>query len=241
MGSHVADSNTKWSQADQSFNGLQDIVANLGSSAIPENINVPIAEINNQVKDMSILNILRSLAAERETNPNVAIAREELSKQVKDDLTGGTPLALQKDLIKAGLGKVISTGVNEGSSAGNAILQNIFGRGALDYRDRQQAKAAALLNDNPQPVVGIDPGSAATIMVDQNVGNTNQRNAFQERNVARRDSRLADMFNRLQQSKQAAAQQAQNNAAARNQDRGMWVGAASNVLSALAGMGGTAL
>jgi hypothetical protein len=241
MGTFTSNSNTKWNNADKAFGGLENTVADIGSSAMPENMNVDIPGINDQIEKFSILNALRSLRAEKETNPEVAAVRENLSKQINQDLSGGTPLEVQKELIKAGLGNVLATGVKTGSSAGNAILQNLFGRGVINYRDRQQQKAAGLLADNEKPIVGIDPSSAGNIMVDQNVANTNQRNQFLERNVARRDSRLADMFNRLQQSKQASAQQAQNNAGARNQTQAMAVNSAVQLASAALGAGGMAL
>lgn len=241
MGTFTSNSNSKWNNADKAFGGLENAVADIGSSAMPENLNVPIGDINDQIEKFSILNALRSLRAEKETNPEVAAVREKLAKQVNQDLSGETPLQVQKELIKAGLGNVLKTGVKAGSTAGQSILQNLFGRGALAYRDQQQGKAAALLADNEKPIVGIDPGSVGNIMVDQNVANTNQRNQFLERNVARRDSRLADMFNRLQQSKQSSAQQAQNNAAARNQTQGMVVNAATQLVGAALGAGGMAL
>lgn len=229
----------QWGGAQRTFGTYGNQVADLNDRTMPEQNHLDFGALDKSMELQGIKNTLTSRRVERETSPQIADARQELQNQVLGDLKmDAVPPMLQRQLMQAGIGDAISSGMGVGSTSGKSILANILGKGFLDYRNQNQQKASALLSGNPLPTVGLDPSSLGSSLMDQNISNLNLRNSLLSNQNSARSQRYSDSFNGMQQMMGATAQDAQNTASAVNTKSGQTMGAIASTIGAIAAAAG---
>lgn len=112
-------------------------------------------------------NAINSLALEQELTPDLSAARFETQKQVAADLArgGNLPTDIANQVSRSAI-----TGANAAGFTGAAgpITAANIGTTATAYRNANQEKAMNLMNANPLPISGLDPGSLASASIGQN-------------------------------------------------------------------------
>lgn len=145
----------------------------------PEFYDPDIGMLEQILEDQTKLGELRSRRTEAEMDPERAAAREDAEARVlalmdTDDL-------LNEQLVDAGLAGAIGSGnyLSEGETVGNAIAENIYGRGFMDDYMQRLMTVLQYLEANPEPGVTIDPVTLISELMNQG----NQRaNTFNQRN-----------------------------------------------------------
>lgn len=214
---------------------------NLTSAAIatpPELRTTDIDALQKQTRREALINAFTSKDAERELSPDIARAREELSTQIADDLEGGPSVKLSNQWLKSGLEGAIATGANvDGSFARSAVVDDTR-TDYLNDRDRVQAKAAALLGANPQPVTGLDPGALASLTSQTKADNANARDNWRANILSFLGNSANNYSGALQQSMQMEAARRANNTLAKNAAAGATASNQSNGMAAGIGAAG---
>ncbi len=152
--------------------------ANDGARGIAERLTyqpVDIEKIKKDAADQAVSNATASLDLERRLQPDVAAARAGLSKSVNDQLAlgGRLPADIANKVAQTAR---VAGGVSGGFGGTPGVTAATIGTTALDLLQRRQGNAAGLLSANPLPVAGLDPGSLASLEVQENAAN-NQFNA----------------------------------------------------------------
>lgn len=145
----------------------EELVKNLKYE--PINIDKLRADTHAQAVD----NATQSLALERSLQPNVAAAREGVSRQVSSDLARGGNLS--PDVMNQVARASRTMGSLSGAPAGPLTAATI-GQSAEALKQQRLGNAFSLLAANQLPVAGLDPGSLASAEVAQNAA-LNQFNA----------------------------------------------------------------
>lgn len=134
---------------------------------------IDIEALKREAEATAVSNATKSLALERSLTPDLANTRQELQKQIGDELSlkGNLP----PDLANRIATQARTIGGASGSPGNTAPLTAaLLGTSALDLMSKRQAAAGNLLAQNPLPVAGLDPGQVAGIQV----GNNNAQNQF---------------------------------------------------------------
>jgi len=176
--------------ADTSIGLGQDLTRDSGTlgqklvSAImrstPELRKADLPRLQDIAKRESEINELNSNALEQEVNPDVARARAEVSKQIADDLGGGVSPELSNLWLKQGLADVIATGARTDSGFARAALADKTRSDYIAERERLQERAKGLVDSNPKPTAGIDPGSLAQVDAATRGENTDNREQWRQ-------------------------------------------------------------
>jgi hypothetical protein len=185
----------------------------------PEMRAVDIRALQNMARDESLINALNSREVEGRVAPDILRVRDELPRQIAADLEGGPSQRLSNQWLRQGLTDAIATGAMTDSGFARSAIADNTRQSFFADRDRQQAKAAALLSDNPAPIAGLDPGALATATQTAKTANADARDAWK---MAIMNSRAGDASNwigALQQGGQMAAARATDLASATNAAR----------------------
>jgi len=139
-----------------------------------------ISMVESVLEDQTKLMELQGRRVEGELDPRRAAARAEAENRILDLMD--TDSLLQNELTKAGLAGAIGSGnyLSEGDNVGNAMAENIYGRGFMaDYMQRL-AMVMQYLEQNPEPAVNLDPATLATMIMQQGQG---RADAFSNQNA----------------------------------------------------------
>lgn len=194
-------------------NGLTNAAITTGA---PEVRTADIDYLQDTVRREAILNALGARQTEEELNPETAAIRKELPKQVLADLSGGPSRDLSNMWLKSGLEDAVATGADTGSGFARSAIVDSTRRDFLADRDRVQAKAGAYLADNPEPVVGLDPGSIASIISQTKADNANSRDQWKTGILNLLGSNNSNLTNVIQQAGQMEMARRTNNTNAIN-------------------------
>lgn len=209
VGTSIYSANQQKKAASKALDAQRSIAENLKYEPID------IDRLKREATATAIENATRSLALERELNPEVAAVRAEVPRQVMADLQKDftrLPTDTVNQVQRAG--RVIGA-KSGGPESAVPITAGLLGLNSIDYFNQQHAaalnRASDLLNQNPLAPTGLDPGTIANLEVANNAAN-NQFN-LEKSGV---NSNLAN-----------------SEAAARTAQIGGQVGIASSITSAL--------
>ncbi len=128
---------------------------------------IDIEQLKTNAHDQAVKNATDSLALERQLQPDVARTRELLNKTTADQLA--LRGALPPDVANMVTQAARVSGGNSGTISANAPLTaQRLGVSALGLMNQRQDNAANLLSLNPLPTAGLDPGTLASLEVQQN-------------------------------------------------------------------------
>lgn len=208
----------------------QQVADNTVALGIPETADLDPNYINKVMRDYAAINRLQSRADERMDDPRAAAAREAFEKEISEGATDqALNPAVQRELARAGITSAVNTGAGLGAgSVGQSQMANIMGRGYEAYRRGKRDEARGLFGDSAQQT-GLDASQAGTLAAGGRQQKADAINTGRQtmQNVA--NTMLQNQYGQYQQTGQAVAQQAQNNAAAKNQAMGQTVGAISKI------------
>lgn len=128
---------------------------------------IDIEKLKRDASAQAVQNATQSLAMERSLRPDVASAREELSRQVNEQLAMGGNLP--PDVANRVTRDARTIDARSGAQ-GNAapVTASLIGLTSLDLMRQRQQAAAGLLAANPLQPAGLDPGAVASAEVAQN-------------------------------------------------------------------------
>lgn len=132
---------------------------------------IDIEKLKREATAAAIDNATNSLALERQLQPNVAATREELSRQIGDDLKLGGNLTTDVANRVTTAGRTIGARSGTGSGGTVPLTASLLGLSSIDLLNQRRAAAGNLLGANPLPVAGLDPGSIASAEVANNAAN----------------------------------------------------------------------
>lgn len=129
---------------------------------------IDIAQLTQDAHNQAVLNATQSLALERALTPAIADTRQNLQQSVSDQLKlgGNLPPDVANQVTQAARVNSGISGTLGGSSV--PLTAQMLGISALGLLNQRQNNASNLLANNPLPVSGIDPGSLASLEVNQN-------------------------------------------------------------------------
>jgi len=129
---------------------------------------IDIAKLTQAAHEQAVQNATDSLALERSLQPDVADTRANLAKSVSDQLSLGG--ALPADVANLVTRNARVTGGAAGALGGASVplTAQMLGVSSLSLLNQRQNNAANLLSANPLPVAGLDPGTLASLEVNQN-------------------------------------------------------------------------
>lgn len=243
MGSNGYNGTSAWTGPTTALQGMRSRYLQQVVNTPPVIYTPNLPELNANARDYSEINAENSRDLERRLTPDIAATRDSLSGQIRNDLEGGgqLPAALQEAAVKAGLAGSLASGVGPGSSMGQAQITNVLGKDVINFRNQNQAKAAALLDANPQPAAGLDPGSLTSLKIGADQGRANVLNAKQAQDFNLQGQNISDINQEMQMQRAIASQQASENARLRAARQGQILGALTSVASSAAGLGGAAM
>jgi len=186
----------------------------------PELRSVDIRALQNMARDEALLNAINSRSVEARVSPDVLAIRDELPRQLSADLEGGPSQRLSNQWLRQGLSDAIATGAMTDSGFARSAVADATRQSYFADRDRQQAKAAAFLGENPAPVAGLDPGALASASQQAKTANADARDAWKMAIINSRAGDAANWMGALQQGGQMAASRATDIASAVNAARG---------------------
>lgn len=201
------------SQSDQS---LLDTIQHFR----PDKDHIDLNQLNETANKQGLLNEYQSRNAEMELDPKIARLRQLQQDDILNSYEGATkgelPVGMQNALVKAGLGAALANGTGTAAgTVGNHSAEQVFGSGLVNYLNQLRGLSGDLIANNPRPVVGLDPGSALSIRLQNNKDNQNLENAYRQQLIqgtAQAHSNLSNLASSLQQ---ASAQEASSNAASK--------------------------
>lgn len=129
---------------------------------------IDIAQLTKDAHDQAVQNATDSLALEQSLQPDVARARTELSRSVADQLAlgGNLPADVANTVTRAARTTSGTSGTLGGSSV--PLTAQMLGISSLNLLNQRQQNASALVAANPLPTAGLDPGTLASLEVNQN-------------------------------------------------------------------------
>lgn len=128
---------------------------------------IDIEKLKRDASANAVQNATQSLALERALQPSLASTREQLAKQVSDELAMGGNLPPDVANRVAMNARTINARTGSQENAAPVTAQMI-GLTSLDLMRQRQNAAAGLLAANPLQPAGLDPGSLAAAEVAQN-------------------------------------------------------------------------
>lgn len=129
---------------------------------------IDIEALKKEATQTAIDNATRSLAIERDMNPDVAATRAELARQVRSELELGGNLSPDVVNRVTSAGRTIGATSGIGSPSTVPLTASLLGLTSMDLANQRRAAAAGLLNQNELPTAGLDPGAVAALQVAQN-------------------------------------------------------------------------
>lgn len=128
---------------------------------------VDIEQVKADAYKAAVENATNSLALERSLTPDIAAARSGLSKSVNDQLALGGRLSpdVANQVTQASR---VAGGASGGFGATPGVTAATIGTTALNLLNQRQQNAQSLLQSNPLPVTGLDPGAIASLEVSNN-------------------------------------------------------------------------
>ncbi len=134
---------------------------------------IDIEGLKRSATEQAATNAAGSLALEQNLAPGVASSREQLQKQVSDELAlgGRLPADVQARVGRTSAAQAGSAGVLGSHAPATAAA---LGLTSLDLANSRRAAASNLLAANPLPQSGLDPGAVAGL----SVADTNAKNQF---------------------------------------------------------------
>lgn len=129
---------------------------------------IDIAQLTQNAHDQAVKNATDSLALEQSLQPDVARARQDLSKSVADQLALGGKLPADVANQVTSAARVTSGGSGTLGGSSVPLTAQMLGISALNLLNQRQNNAANLVAANPLPVAGLDPGSLASLEANQN-------------------------------------------------------------------------
>lgn len=140
---------------------------------------INIEQLKADATAAAIENATNSLAIERQLQPNVAATRDELSRQINEDLKlgGALPADVQNRVTSAGRTIGARSGVGAGGTT--PLTASLLGLSSIDLLNKRRADASNLLAENPLQPAGLDPGQVAGVEIANNdaLNNFNLQNA----------------------------------------------------------------
>lgn len=139
----------------------------LATSMIENPYKPDVAGMQKDARDQMYQNALFSKDLEQRINPGVSATRENLQKQISDDLSSNGQLdtAAQNSVIRSGLGQSLAagTGTQGANSTGNKSIVNNLLNSTYQRRNQNQEKASQLLGNNQVGPGGLDASSLAAL------------------------------------------------------------------------------
>lgn len=129
---------------------------------------IDIEALKKEATQTAIDNATRSLAIERDLNPDVAAARSELARQVNSELALGGNLSPDVVNRVTSAGRTIGASSGIGSPSTVPLTASLLGLTSMDLANKRRAEAAGLIAANDLPMAGLDPGAVAALQVAQN-------------------------------------------------------------------------
>lgn len=128
---------------------------------------IDLNQLQQQAQQTAATNAANSIALEAKNEPFLSQSRFGLQQQVAQDLNSGgnLPTDVYNQTARSAITGADSAGLLGG--AGPLTAANL-GLTALQLRNQNQAKASNLVNANPLPVSGLDPGTLASAAISQN-------------------------------------------------------------------------
>jgi hypothetical protein len=166
-GTSIYESNKAQDAAQSALTQQQQLAAGLTYQPID------IASLESQATEASIANATNSLALQKQLQPGVYQANQELQQSVASQLAmgGNLPPDIANQVTQAAR----TAGGSSGNQGNNApATAALLGTSALSLLQQRQQAAASLAAANPAPQVGLDPGSLASAVV----ANSNAANQF---------------------------------------------------------------
>ena len=134
---------------------------------------IDLGQLQAQAQLAAQQNMTNSIAIEAQNEPGLSSTRFGLQGQLSSDLAGGgqVPTDVANQVSRSAI-----TGSNYAGLIGAAgpITAATLGTTAMNIRNANQMKAMQLLQGNPLPTGGLDPGSLASAAI----GTNNSQNAF---------------------------------------------------------------
>ena len=146
------------------------------NAALVNGLNYTPIDINSLIstaQTSAAQNAANSLKLEQRLTPNVAATRSGLAASVAQQLSLGGQVP--EDVANQVRAAANTASANSGAlGSGGPVTAGLLGTTALNLINQRQNNAASLLNSNPLPVSGLDPGSIASAQI----ANTNAQNQF---------------------------------------------------------------
>ena len=188
------------------------------------------------------INALKSKQLDRVVNPNVAATREELNRQVNQDLSGGPSTQLSNIWLKQGLQNAIATGAQTDSGFARSALADNTRSDYMTERARLQDRAAGNVAANPELQSGVNPGDLASSITQANSDNANARDAYKSNVLGSLGNNATNSMNAFQQAMQTESTRRSGNASAANTMAGARMSMIGSIigggLGAAGGLGG---
>jgi hypothetical protein len=196
--------------------GLGQSLVNSAVALKPEVRTADIPGMQTTAYRESLINALKSAEAEKALTPDIAATRAELSRQINEDLTQGPSTELSNLWLKLGLADAVATGANTGSGFARSALADKTRSDYFTNRLLTQDRAKTHLADNPQPVVGLDPGALAQAQSQVKSDNISARENYGAQGLSFMGSQAANILGAMQQGNQYKASIDSSNADATN-------------------------
>jgi len=173
---------------------------------------------NKVARDTIQFNQLRKYYDEQGLGDENYAMREKVRGQINEDLGGISP-EVQRDLIKTGMAGAFLGGnrsFGRGLDRGSVTAANIFGRGAIGYRQGVQDQATRFMGANPSQSALASGGEMASLDIinRQNYADARNQKMGQLANISWNS--INNENNRNQQTMGMLRQNAANEASNRN-------------------------
>lgn len=129
---------------------------------------IDIEKLKTEATAAAIENATNSLAIERQLQPEIADTRTELARQINADLKLGGELPTDVVQRVTQAGRTIGARSGVGSGGTTPLTASLIGLNSIDLMNQRRAAAGNLLNANPLPTAGLDPGTLASAEVANN-------------------------------------------------------------------------
>ncbi len=161
-GTAIYSSNQQKKAANKALDAQRGIAADITYEPID------VEKLKREATQAAIQNATQSLVIERQLQPNVAAAREELSRQINADLKLGGNLSSDQQNRVTQSARTIGARSGVGSGGTVPLTASLIGLRSEDLLNQRRAAAGSLLGANPLPTAGLDPGALASLEVANN-------------------------------------------------------------------------
>lgn len=161
-GTAIYSANQTKKAQNKAIQSQQEIANNLKYTPID------LEALKKSATEQAIANATQSMALERQLTPDIASARETYARQVRQDLERGGQLDPDTANRVTQAGNVIGATSGVGSSSTIPLTAALLGLSSMQLANQRKDRAANLIGSTELPVAGLDPGSLATLEVQQN-------------------------------------------------------------------------